>query len=385
MFANNVWIYHASLIIVAIVAMIMYSQQQEEYSLVDFGKGKKRNRNIYAMTIFMIGYIVFWAAIRNAFVDTSAYILAYKNINASSSIISMWKREDGDFLSKSPLYDTFQLLLKKMGFHWHVYLALVAIITGACIIYGIGKYTDDVAMSGFLFITSFNFIWMFNGIRQMLVVAVMFAALRLISEKKLIKFLMLVFIMYFIHKTCIIFVPIYFIANMKNWSYGIYACILITMIMTLAFPGRITGMLDSAFDEYNVAEEFANDDGTNIFRFLVAMVPPVIAYVYRKRLLEFENNEVKVLTNISLINAGLYAVSTVTSGIYMGRLPMYTEIFNIIFLPFLIKKAAKKEIQRTLFLGLVFFYLALYIYQVATSNLYYSTDLIEALKVFDVN
>ena len=379
MFENNKWIYSTSLIVVAIVALFFFSRQKE-YSLTDeVTKENKRDKSIYVMAAIMIGYIVFWAAIRNGYVDTVAYIQNYIRLDASQPLLAPWKQVDGDFLSKAPLFDTFELLLKKMGFDWHFYLGSIAVVSGACVVYGIGRFTDDVALSGFLFITTMNFLWLFNGARQMVVVCVMFAALRLIFEKKWIKYFILVFIMYFVHKSCIIFVPLYFIANMKNWSYGIYTCILVTIVMTLAFPGQITAMLDSSFEEYNVVEEFAKDDGANVLRFLVAMVPPVIAFIYRRELAAFNNRRVNVLTNISLINAGLYAVATVTSGVYMGRIPVYTEIYNLIYLPFLLNRVVSKDVKNTLLILCILFYLVFYGLQMAEIS-YYSTDVFEGLN-----
>lgn len=383
MFDNNKWVYTSALVVVALVGLFMNSRQKQ-YSLIDtVNATHKRDKAIYIAAFIMVGYIVYWAAIRNAFVDTSAYIEGYKNLDASKSIWSAWQRVDGDFTNKAPLFRMYELILRKMGFHWHFFLGSIAVYSGVCIAYGIGRHTDDVALSCYLFIATHSFLWLFNGARQMIVIATMFAALRLIYEKKLVKFLILFAIMYFVHSTCIIFIPLYFIANMKPWSYGIYICILVTIVMTVAFPGRITAMLDSSFEEYNVAEQFAEDDGVSIFRFLVAMVPPAIAFVYRKQLMAFEDRRVNVLTNIALINGGLYAVAVVTSGVYMGRIPAYTEIYNIVFLPFLLKRAADKRMRNTLMVAAIILYFVFYALLMNDVS-YYSTDVFEGLKMWDV-
>lgn len=387
MFEYNTWVYYSALIVSGIVAVIMYSRQKE-YSLIDVvSKYYKRDKTIYFMTFIIIGYIVFWAAVRNGIIDTAEYIDNYINLDSKTSIFSLWGREGGRFDNKAPLFYTFQLILKKLGFSWKGYLATIAIISGIFIIYGIGRYTDDVALSGYLFVTTTEFFWLFNGVRQMLVVAIMFAAFRLIYEKKFVVFLILVAVMYFIHTTAIIFIPIYFIANMKNWSFGIFICITATVIITVAFPGRITALLASAFSEYNVEKAFAQDDGANILRFLVAMVTPTLAFIYRNKLAEYNDAKINVLINISLINAGLQAVAVVTSGIYMGRLPIYTEIFNLVFLPFLIKKVVGQREKNAILISCIVLYFLFFYLQskdggmIYTTHLFSSMDLTEGFRV----
>ena len=58
----------------------------------------------------------------------------------------------------------------------------------------------------------------------------------------------------------------------------------------------------------------------------------------------------------------LYAIASVTSGIYIGRLPIYTEIFSLILFPWLISVPYKTE--RKLYTVLLFgFYAVYFIYQ----------------------
>ena len=387
MFEYNTWVYYSALIVSGIVAVIMYSRQKE-YSLIDVvDKHYKRDKMIYFMAFLIIGYIVFWAAVRNGVIDTAEYIDNYLNLDEKTSILSLWGRDDGRFDNKAPLFYTFQLIMKRLGFSWKGYLAAIAIISGIFIIYGLGRYTDDIALSGYLFVTTTEFFWLFNGVRQMIVVAIMFAAFRLIYEKKFIYFLILATIMYFIHTTAIIFIPIFFIANMKNWSFGIFICITVTVIVTVAFPGRITALLSSAFSEYNVEKVFAQDDGANILRFLVAMVTPILAFIYRNKLAEYNDAKINVLINISLINAGLQAVAVVTSGIYMGRLPIYTEIFNLVFLPFLIKKVVGQREKNAILISCIVLYFIFFYLQskdggmIYTTHLFSSMDLTEGFRV----
>lgn len=370
MFANNVWVYTLSIPLCAIAAIIL-NIRGSEYSVLEHtigGTKVKRDAFVRGVIFVLMAYITFWAAIRNGVGDTAAYINNYNNLSADISIKELFTKPN----EKEPLFTVYQLILKKLGLSWQFYLGSIAIISGVCVYRGISKYSDDVALSYFFFITGLYYTWMFNGMRQFLVAAIVFANFKLIVEKKLWKFLLLIFVLYFVHKTAWIIIPIYFIANMKNWSYGIYVCILVTMAVVILFPNQFTALLDDSFEEYNVAEQFSKDDGVNIFRFLVSMVTPTLAFVFKKRIAEYENTYVNVMVNMSLITAGLYAVGVVTSGIYMGRLPLYSDMFGLIMLPFILKRVLPKNSRNVIWVVSIILYLVYFYLQ--TNGTYYTTN-----------
>ncbi|MBQ6381842.1 MAG: EpsG family protein [Clostridia bacterium] len=366
-----IWVYYTCLLVCGICALVI-NLRKPQYSLLEATGSTKQRRPgvVYVLTFVMMGYLIFWAAIRNGVVDTAGYVRSY--IEMGTEFNWSYLFESGQ--EKAPLFEVFQIILKRLGFTWHMYIATIAIISGVCFYYGISRYSDDVVLSFYLFMTGLYFYWLFNGIRQFLVASIVFACWRLIIEKKLVKFLILIFIMYFIHKTAWILVPIYFIVHMKNWSYGIYACILATMAVVLIFPNQFVGILDDTYTEYNVAENFAKDDGVNVFRFLVSMVTPALAFVFKKEIAAYENRYVNVMVNMSLITAGLYAVGVVTSGIFIGRLPIYTDVFTILLLPFILKHVLPKHTKGPVFVACVILYFVYFHLQMQDSGVY-TTDL----------
>ena len=87
---------------------------------------------------------------------------------------------------------------------------------------------------------------------------------------------------------------------------------------------------------------------------------PILAFFYRKEIREYNNPFVNTMVNLSLITAGVYAVANVTSGIFVGRLPIYTETFNVLLLPFIINRIVPKKIKPILYfcciVGFFFFF-----------------------------
>lgn len=381
LFTFNAWVYYLGFVLCAFIAVIAHTLK-DNYSIVrvgEFAQGHyKRAASAKIFTFIIIGYLVFWAAVRNGIADTHSYIVSYNLCDPDTSIMSMLKLADE---KKGVLFDVYILILKKMGLGWEFFLASVAIFCGCCIYYGISKYSDNVVFSCFLFMASMNFYWLFNGIRQFIVVSLFFASFRMLAEKKLIRFLLFVFIMYYIHSTAIILIPIYFIVHMKNWSIGIYTCILTTMVIVLVFPDRVNEWIDNAFSEYRYLEAIENDDGVSIFRVLVALVTPTFAFIYRKPIEEYNNKYVNIMVNTSLITAGVYAVAFVSSGVFVGRLPIYTEVFNLILLPFIIDNIVPKRIKTLMYLCCIIGFFMFFHLQAKDGGIYYTTYLFDNMDL----
>lgn len=368
---TNVWVYYSFFLVILVFGLLF---SKYEYAPV-FSNGEyKRNKNAMIISFILIGYITFWAAVRNGVADTSTYIDGYKMLNSNRNILEVFKGEE-----KAPLFLVYQIILKRFGFDYHFYLASIAVISGICIAYGIGAYSESVFFSAFVFVASTNCMWMFNGIRQFLVVTIIFALTRLIVEKKLFKFLILVFILYFVHKSCIIMIPIYFVLNFKPWSWQIAVCILTTMAVVLFFPQLFIELLDSSMEGYNITEQLKEDDGVNILRVFVAAAPAILAYVYRSKIKGYDNRYVDLWVNASVITVGLYSVGVISSGIFVGRLPIYTEIYNILLLPFILKRIIPQESKAFLYIACVGFYM-LFFY-LMTKNSYYTTDLFASMNL----
>ena len=68
--------------------------------------------------------------------------------------------------------------------NYTVWLSIIAVISGICVMIPLYKYSCNFGVSAFLFMASCQFSWMFNGMRQFLVVAIMFACTGLILKNK---------------------------------------------------------------------------------------------------------------------------------------------------------------------------------------------------------
>ena len=213
------------------------------------------------------------------------------------------------------------------------------------------KYSKYFFYSMFLFMTGLLFTWMFNGIRQFLVVAVVFMMSDWIVKKKTILFMIVILLLSTIHFTALIMIPMYFIVTVEPFGKKtiLFLGLLLLAILFLdPFVSTVENLLsETAYG--GTTAQFAQDDGVNIIRVMVMLVTPTIAFLGRKIIKQKNDRFLDVCVNMSVVCAGIYMLGMFTSGILVGRLPVYFEIYNLILLPYLLKECFTKSSSRLMF------------------------------------
>ena len=323
-----------------------------------------------AEVILIFGYIIFWTGIRNSFADTSAYIRTFQ-------AASWYDLYNLDFTPGSPWgFVILQILFKTViSSNYHAWLMFLAVISGACVAVTFKKYSTNFFYTVFMFLTLTTFTWMMNGIRQFLAVSILFACTPWLIDRKMWKYCFAVVLCSTIHATCIIMLPIYFMVNSKPWRTKTLIIIL-GVILVFAFTEKFTGLLDRLLADTTYSDSvshFAGDDGVNPLRVIVYSVPTFLAFLGRKILSRYDDQCVDVFVNLSIFTSLLYAIGMATSGILMGRLPIYTQMYQYILMPYVINKCFTKESAKLLY-GMSFIGYMGYFYLMA-NNMYYSSEL----------
>ena len=330
------------------------------------------------MAFITFSVIIFFAGFRTYVGDTDAYIKMFNNypvLSEAHDIIF-------DSSAREPGFRLFSILIKTyISIEPNVWLFIIAAISGICIIKILYKYSSNYGMSIFLFMTSCQFSWMFNGMRQFLVASIMFACTDFILKKKPIPYMIIALIMSTIHLSALIFIPVYFIVDGEPWDKRTMIFI-ICIVLAIVFTEKFTSILDVVVENSDYAtsmKEFKDDDGANIIRILVESVPVIIAFVYRDKINDKLTSIIKLSINMSLVASGLYIISKIAhSGIMLGRLPIYFSMYNLILLPWLINNIFdKRERMLTNFI-MIICYLAFFYYQmeIVWNGLGYISDLL---------
>lgn len=330
------------------------------------GERVKRYYPVWAFVIFLP--VIIWCAFRGYIGDTDAYMQGFKSAPATFSEIPQYMGS----VSKDKGFFFLTAVIKGIiGERVELYLFLIALLQALLLIKIYRKYSPNYLISFFLFIASTDYIsWMFNGIRQFVAVTITFAALEFILNKKYVQAIIVILIASLFHQSALLVIPFIFIVQGKAWNKRTLMFIA-AVIFAVAFVGRFTNMLDATLEgtQYeNVVGDWIefNDDGTNVFRVLVYSVPALLSLVGIRYTKGTNDPVINLCTNMSIVSAGLYLISMVTSGIMIGRLPIYFSLYSYILLPWELKYMFTKRSGRLVYIVMVVAYLGFYFYSMLT-------------------
>lgn len=325
--------------------------------------GRKVN---WTISIITFSAIIFFAGLRSYGVgDTDAYIDMFKTYpNTLVNIFSNITEKDSDmvgFILLSTFIKTY------ISSHYTVWLFIIATISGICIVTTLYKYSENFGVSVFLFMASCQFTWMFNGIRQYLAVAILFASTTFIINKKPLKYFLIVLLASTIHKTAIIMIPIYFIVQGEPWNKKTLAIIGI-VILCIVFSSEFLNLFDSAMEQTEYATSYQDnksvDDGVNMITILVQSVPLVIAFLFRNKLKDKYTPIISISINMNIMSVCIYIISKiVSSGILIGRIPVYFTVYNMILMPWVLSNSFEKNEKRLIYFIMFICYLIFFYYQ----------------------
>lgn len=303
---------------------------------------------IYALLTF--GYFVFWIGLRTNFADTIEYINFFKWMDPDFGT-ALTQVSENTIGEKSPGFYYFTAFFKSFistNFQW--WLMLIAIVCGFCVMYVLWKKSCNFFYSAYLFMALQTFMWMMNGMRQFIAVSILFFVCDWIKEGKIIPYLILTCILASCHSTCIMMIPIYFVARCKPWSSRIVAfmgAIILISIFAEPFFGSVDSALQgTAYSGFQTA--IVSGTGVNPIRVAFFAIPPVIAFMYRETLKPAmeEDKFFSICINMSVVTFALYFVAMFTSGMLIGRLPIYTEVYNLLLIPLLLEKCFEGKQKR---------------------------------------
>jgi transmembrane protein EpsG len=327
--------------------------------------GRVQVRWYWTSAILLVLPYVLWSGYRTGGADTYPYMRAFQESTAVLSDIPKVMASD----AKDPGFSALMILVKACGINDHqIFFLLVAAFQMWCILYTFRKYSSNFWISIFLFVASTDYMsWMQNGIRQFIAVCMTFAAFDWLIHKKYARFVIVVLIASQIHGSAIIMLPLAFIMQGKALNRQTML-IIVGAALCVPFIDRFTPvisdlMADTQYSEVMSNELWKSDNGTNIFRVIVYSVPALLALFGRRHISHSNDPVINQCINASIITMAIYLVSMVTSGIYVGRLPIYTTLHGYMTLPWIIDQIFEERPARLIKAIMIFCYLGFFYYQ----------------------
>lgn len=355
--------YYLILVWVAVAWMIglCTKVQRTEYVC---GEKVQRYYPLWAFLIYLP--LVIWSGFRGYVGDTGAYMKMFQEIpsglrNIPSYMNTVEKDKGFYFLSA--------VIKNLISDNVNVYFIILALIQVALLIKVYRKYSSNYIVTFFLFVASTDYIsWMFNGIRQFTAVTITFFAFEYILKKKYVPAVLIVLFAALFHGSALLVLPFIFIAQGQAWNKKTILFI-IAVIVAVIFIGEFTDILDTLLAETqykNVVSDWQEwqDDGTNIIRVLVYAIPSILSLVGLRFIKYADDPVINLCTNMSIASVGLYVVSMFTSGIFIGRLPIYFSLYSYILLPWEIEHMFSEKSIKLVYLAMIAGYLGFYMYSI---------------------
>ena len=327
------------------------------------GKTEWRIHPLWA-TVLVVPLVI-WTANRGYVADTGAYMRMFEELPTSFGEIAGYMsgvEKDRGFYYISAVIKS--LITQDVT----VYFLILAAVQAYLLFRVYRKYSTRYVLSFFLFIVSTDYVsWMFNGIRQFTAVSITLLAFEYILNKNYVKAIIIVLIASLFHQSALLVIPFIFIVQGKAWNARTLLFIFMAIVIVTSVE-QFTGVLDSMLQETqyeNVVSDWVEggDDGTNALRVLVYAVPTIISLIGFRYIKAADNKVINICTNMSIASTGFYFISMFTSGIFIGRLPIYFSLYNYILLPWEIDNMFTELSARLLKVLAVLAYLAFYYYQ----------------------
>ncbi len=354
--------YYLILIWIALMALISVNVQIMVSEKVD---NKIVSKVSWTFIIIFCIPLVWWCTQRTV-ADTYAYIRTYQNLPSTiTGIIENYQN-----LSKDKMFYTFESIIKLfIGDNYKVYFGILATFQLFSLTQLYRDYSENFVMAMFIFVASTDYYsWMQNGIRQFTAVTIILFATKWIINKKYIPAIITILIAAQFHRSALLMIPIIFIVQGDAWNWKTIAAIIISSI-AIVFIENFTSILDNFLQETqyeNVVSDWQSwqDNGTSPIRVLVYSVPTIMSFIGLKYIKEENNLVINIACNMGIMSTVLYVISMFTSGIFIGRLPIYCSLYaSGILLPWEINHMFTDDSKNLLKTLLVLFYLLFYYYQ----------------------
>lgn len=198
------------------------------------------------------------------------------------------------------------------------------------------KYSCNFTFTIILYITMMTYYGPYNGVRQGIAASICFFAYPLLYDKKYIKYFLYILLAYLFHSTSLLMIPLMFVVTRKAWSRRVMITLAVACISVIFLPNiwnYIINFLEIIGQE-KMASDYQifnySDDGVNILRIAVALIPTIISFIFYKTL-KANNSKIDILINMSL----MYAVFMIFGSrlTVLARLSSYFSIFIALLIP----------------------------------------------------
>ncbi len=239
---------------------------------------------------------------------------------------------------KDPGYYVVMKAFQLFSGSYQMFLLAIAVLFMSLMGRWIYKYSASPVTSFILFSTLFYSFYAVTGHRQTIATAlIFFQGYEYIKERKLIRFAIISFIAFLIHKSCVVFVPFYFLAfvpyrRLTVTIYLVLACIVVVLGKQLYGPIALALGFDQGQVDYAVG-------GADLYAVMLTLLSLVTLFFMPQ--IKERREDINQLFNATAITL-VTALLVIQNQGFM-RIQQYYSMFMMITIPEVIETVEKKS------------------------------------------
>ena len=241
---------------------------------------------------------------------------------------------------------------------------IVAVISIVPIVVTILKCSKNPFLSLLIFIAFDYYAFIFSGMRQGIAYALCILSFLCIQNKKPVKFILLVLLAAQFHKSAYIFLPAYWIANIKMNRYTL-AGLGLVFIVAVIFKNKFYDLVENGL--YSTVDHAYEAKNTGAFTLLVRQFVIAVAMLFF-----VGKNEFECISNYNrftmLVCTGAILTIFATIGSNAQRAANYYCMFLIFGIPELLDNLEDSMVKRIVNYTVIVGVLAMFMYDIFTDG-----------------
>lgn len=295
-----------------------------------------------AFLMVYVAFLALFVGMSDMFGGYDRYIYGevFDSIADTTTMGGGYGRAFAIFFPSEQGYVLLNIVLSWFTANRYVFILLITLITYTCLYRSLRRYCDNYPYAVMLFLGLW-FFFSFTYLRQVLGATVAWLGIRYILKRQLWKFLIVWFIAYKIHKSALLFLPLYFIPIKKYSPKTILGVMFVLLFLGIS---PIPNALFTAYGDANsMVEKNAQYNVSGGFRVEYFLEAAFFLYVIIRNYSLIPNRRVNVLMlNMALVFCGmlLFFIRSENG----GRLSWYYMIGIISTLTYLCTQSERKPL-----------------------------------------
>lgn len=272
--------------------------------------------------------------------DTYSYYISFENVKSTSwgtLLRDLFGYLFQDLNVKDPGYGLVTKLFQLLSGDYQIFLLAIAALFMSLMAIWIYKNSASPCTSFILFSTLFYSFYAVTGHRQTIATAlIVFIGYDLIKQRKFWKFIAVAFAAFLIHKSSLVFVPLYFIVRIPVTTlYKILCAVVIALIAGLG--ERLYGPI-ALWIGYGESQITYEGGGAELYAILLSLLCLIIWFLYPRIRAHRDDAQLLFHINIMTLLSGLLAIQN--QGFM--RIQQYFSLFLMITIPEAINTVKRK-------------------------------------------